>query len=58
MIIHSKETKDLVIKLIDQNIHDSEIVRKVKAIQNITITKMTVGRWRKIYKKQRLSLWD
>jgi hypothetical protein len=50
MIIHSKETKDLVIKLIDQNIHDSEIVRKVKAIQNITIARMTVGRWRKIHK--------
>jgi hypothetical protein len=52
MIIHSKETKDLVIKLIDQNIHDSEIVRKVKAIQNITITKMTIGRWRKVYKNK------
>ena len=52
MIIHSKETKDLVIKLIDQNLHDSEIVRKVKAIQNITITKMTLGRWRKIYKNK------
>lgn len=51
-MIHSKETKDLVIKLIDQNIHDSEIARKVKAIQNITITKMTVGRWRKIYKNK------
>ena len=51
-MIHSKETKDLVIKLIDQNIHDSEIVRRVKTIQNVTITGVTVGRWRKIYKNK------